>query len=140
MQSWTEMFGVVETALPILFVVILGILAATAAGGLLRTFGNRSQPVLSVHSVIVGKRTEVSHRHDTDTSVSRSDTKYYMTFEVESGDRLEFVVSGVEYGQCAEGDEGKLTFQGRRFYGFERSVRTYRTELQEYRKFHSSGY
>jgi hypothetical protein len=133
------MFGVVETALPILFVVIVGILAATAAGGLLRAIENHRQPVLSVHSVIVGKRTEVSHRHDTDTSVNRSDTKYYMTFEVESGDRLEFAVSGVEYGQCAEGDEGKLTFQGRRYYGFERSVRTYRTELQEYRKFHSSG-
>ncbi|WP_068785670.1 DUF2500 domain-containing protein [Paenibacillus phocaensis] len=139
MQSWTEMFGVVETALPILFVVIIGILAVTATGGILRAIGNQKQPVLSVQSVIVGKRTEVSHRHDTDTSVNRTDTKYYMTFEVESGDRLEFVVSGVEYGQCAEGDEGKLTFQGRRFHGFERAGRTYRTELQEYRKSHSSG-
>ncbi|MDU2241924.1 MAG: DUF2500 domain-containing protein [Paenibacillus sp.] len=139
MQSWTEMFGVVETALPVLFVVIIGILAVTVAGGLLRTIGNNKQPVLSVHSVIVGKRTEVSHRHDTDTSVNRSDTKYYLTFEVESGDRLEFAVSGTEYGQCAEGDEGKLTFQGRRYHGFERAGRTYRTELQEYRKSHSSG-
>ncbi|MGG6311133.1 DUF2500 domain-containing protein [Paenibacillus macerans] len=139
MQSWTEMFGVMETALPVLFVVIAGIILISAAGGLLRALGGNRQPVLSVSSVIVGKRTEVTHRHDTDTSVNRSDTKYYLTFEVESGDRLEFAVTGLEYGQCAEGDEGKLTFQGRRYHGFERAGRTYRTELQDYRKSHSSG-
>lgn len=139
MQSWAEMFGVMETALPVLFAVLSGIVLISAAGGLLRALGSNRQPVLSVTSVIVGKRTEVSHRHDTDTSVNRSDTKYYVTFEVESGDRLEFAVTGLEYGQCAEGDEGKLTFQGRRYRGFERIARTYRTELQEYRKYHSSG-
>lgn len=139
MQPWTEMFEMIEGGLPILLFVLMGLVVLTAAGGLLKSLSNSNYPVLSVTSVIVGKRTEVMHRHDTDTSVSRSDTKYYVTFEVESGDRLEFAVTGLEYGQCAEGDEGKLTFQGRRYHGFERVVRAYATELSEYRNYHSSG-
>ncbi|MCM3702681.1 DUF2500 domain-containing protein [Paenibacillus macerans] len=138
MQSWVEMFDMMETALPILLVVLTAIVVISAAGGVWRFFASSRQPVLSVNSVIVGKRTEVSHRHDTETSVNRSDTKYYITFEVESGDRLEFVVNGLEYGQCAEGDEGKLTFQGQRYHSFERVRNTHRTEVQEFRKYRST--
>lgn len=45
---------------------------------------------------------------------------YYVTFQFESGDRMEFQVYGSEYGMLAEGDEGKLTFQGTRYLSFER--------------------
>lgn len=51
---------------------------------------------------------------------SSSSTSYYVTFQVESGDRIEFLVAEMEYGMLAEGDEGKLTFQGKRFKGFDR--------------------
>ena len=44
------------------------------------------------------------------------------TFDVESGDQMEFSVYGEEYGMLAEGDEGKLTFQGSRYLGFERAI------------------
>ncbi|RCX23604.1 uncharacterized protein DUF2500 [Fontibacillus phaseoli] len=135
MQSWMEMFGVMNTAFPIFIVVILGIIVLTAAGGLKRHLSNNRQPVLIVSSVIVSKRTEVTHRHDTELSINRSDSKYYLTFEVESGDRMEFLVSGQEYGQCSEGDEGKLTFQGSRYFGFERLSKTYHAALQEYRHY-----
>jgi len=131
MESWAEMLGVMNTAFPIFLVVIFGVILLTSASGIRRYFANNRQPVLSVTSIIVGKRTEVSHRHDTEMSVNRSDTKYFVTFEVESGDRLEFAVSGQEYGQCSEGDKGKLTFQGSRYYGFERLSRTY-LGLHEY--------
>lgn len=47
-------------------------------------------------------------------------TSYYATFQVESGDRMELHVSGAEYGMLAEGDTGKLTFQGTRYLGFVR--------------------
>ncbi|MNJ74498.1 hypothetical protein D3C77_714380 [compost metagenome] len=50
---------------------------------------------------------------------------------MESGDRLEFPVSGTEYGQCAEGDQGKLSFQGKRYLGFERSAKMYLTDYEE---------
>lgn len=49
-----------------------------------------------------------------------SSTSYYVTFQVESGDRMELQVSGREYGMLAEGDIGKLTFQGTRYLSFER--------------------
>ena len=43
-----------------------------------------------------------------------------MTFQVESGDRMELSMTGTEYGMLAEGDRGKLSFQGTRYLGFER--------------------
>ena len=46
--------------------------------------------------------------------------RYYVTFQVESGDRMEFEVSGTEYGMLAEGDSGELTFQGTRYLNFRR--------------------
>jgi len=49
-----------------------------------------------------------------------ANTTYYVTFEVESGDRMEFKVSDKEYGMLAEGDKGKLTFQGSRYKEFTR--------------------
>ena len=52
--------------------------------------------------------------------MSHTSTTYYATFQVESGDRMEFSVSGAEYGMLAEGDQGSLTFQGTRYLGFER--------------------
>lgn len=50
-----------------------------------------------------------------------SSTTYYATFQVESGDRLELCVSGGESGLLVEGDRDRLTFQGARYLGFERS-------------------
>ena len=49
-----------------------------------------------------------------------TNTTYYVTFEVESGDRMEMNVRGSEYRMLAEGDVGKLTFQGTRYLNFER--------------------
>lgn len=47
-------------------------------------------------------------------------SKYFVTFEFESGDRVEMPVDGSEYGLLVEGDTGKLTFQGTRYLGFSR--------------------
>ena len=44
-----------------------------------------------------------------------------VTFQVESGDRMEFEVDGSDYGLLVQGDIGKLSFQGTRYLGFERS-------------------
>ena len=51
---------------------------------------------------------------------SNNQSPRYVTFQVESGDRMEFCVPGKEYGMLAEGDTGKLMFQGTRYLGFER--------------------
>ena len=48
-------------------------------------------------------------------------TTYYVTFQVESGDRMELAVDGEDYGMLVEGDRGRLSFQGTRYLGFERN-------------------
>ncbi|MCI8615291.1 MAG: DUF2500 domain-containing protein [Lachnospiraceae bacterium] len=90
---------------------------------------NNNSPRLNVTAEIVAKRTDVSHHshalagdgtgaHGYSTTFS---TAYYVTFQVESGDRMEFSVNGSEYGMLAEGDTGKLYFQGTRYLSFERA-------------------
>ena len=55
-------------------------------------------------------------------------TTYYVTFQVESGDRMELHVAGHEFGMLIEGDRGMLTFQGIRYLGFERKLDAYDSE------------
>ena len=83
---------------------------------------NNKSPVLSVAAVVVTKRTDVHHQLDTSNGRNNnsSPTTYYVTFEVESGDRIELKVSGKEYGMLVEQDSGILTFQGTRYLDFER--------------------
>jgi hypothetical protein len=86
---------------------------------------NNASPVLTVEATVVTKRADVRyHHHTTETSMhhTTSHTSYYVTFEVASGDRMEFAVPATEYGMIVEQDKGKLTFQGTRFLGFERSM------------------
>lgn len=89
---------------------------------------NNKAPRLAVEARILSKRTDVTHhQHPVGGDVSgahgfhtSTSTDYYVTFEVESGDRMEFHVDGNEYGRLLEGDFGKLYFQGTRYLGFER--------------------
>lgn len=89
---------------------------------------NNHSPRLNVSARVVAKRTEVSHhQHPNNGDMSgshgystTSSTFYYVTFEVDSGDRIEFSMSGSEYGMLIEGDAGTLNFQGTRYLGFER--------------------
>lgn len=83
-------------------------------------------PRLTVDATIVAKRMDVTHHHHANPGNaahhSSSSTCYYVTFQVESGDRMELQVKGNEYGMLVEGDYGKLSFQGTRYLGFERQV------------------
>ena len=85
---------------------------------------NNNSPRLTVPARAVAKRQSVSH-HDhvgnDGMTNHHTSTSYYVTFEVESGDRMELHVTGSEYGMIAEGDYGKLSFQGTRYLSFERA-------------------
>ncbi|WP_312281267.1 DUF2500 domain-containing protein [Oscillibacter sp.] len=108
-----------------MFVVMIGILITRAAKGAQQWKKNNDSPVLTVDATIVAKRSDVSHHHHTganDMPYTSSSTTYYVTFQVASGDRMEFTVQGTEYGMLTEQDTGKLTFQGTRYLEFERSV------------------
>lgn len=102
----------------IVFIMVMCVFIFTIAKGLSQWNRNNHSPRLSVPARIITKRQEVHHHHH-DNHMSSS-TSYYVTFQVESGDRLELSVNGWEYGQLAEEDFGKLTFQGTRYLGFER--------------------
>ncbi len=82
------------------------------------TSRNRKSPQVSVPAKVLGKRTKHARHRDHLGAVY-----YYATFEVESGDRIEFYIPMNEYGLLFEGDEGILTFQGTQFKGFSRKKR-----------------
>ena len=119
------MFDFVGTVMPIFIIVIVAILLLSAGKSILQWNNNNRQPLLTVDSCIVSKRNEVKqhYNHQNDQVTSYTRTSYYITFEVGSGDRIEFIVDGDEYGLCAEGDKGQLTFQGTRYLGFHRNPR-----------------
>ena len=72
--------------------------------------------------MVVAKRTNVSRHHHGGVNEHHhhTSTTYYVTFQVDSGDRMELYVAGHEYGMLIEGDQGMLSFQGTRYLGFER--------------------
>ena len=105
---------------PLVFLVVLGMMLFTVVSNLRTWSKNNASPRLTVPATVVAKRTNVS-RHHTDKAMAHTFTTYYATFQVESGDRMELRLNGTEYGQLAEGDTGKLSFQGTRYLSFERS-------------------
>ena len=109
------MFGIMFT---LMFILVFGIFLVTIVRGIGQWNKNNNSPRLTVPATVVSKRTNVSyHHHDHHTHHS---TSYYVTFQVDSGDRMELHMSGQEYGMLVEGDKGNLSFQGTRYLGFER--------------------
>lgn len=107
----------------IVFCLVIGGFIFTIVSSIKTTRYNNAQPVLTVWSKVVAKRTSVSsHNHQVNDNIHHTShsTTYYITFEVESGDRMEFRINSDEFGMLVEGDTGKLTFQGTRYKGFER--------------------
>lgn len=115
-DMFTIMFSIV-------FVIVIGMFIVTAIRGIGEWNKNNHSPRLTVIATAVAKRTNVSHHHHGGVNEHHhhhTSTSYYVTFQVESGDRMELQVSGQEYGMVVEGDVGNLTFQGTRYLGFER--------------------
>ena len=114
-------FGIMFT---IVFVLVIGTFIVIAVKGIGQWNKNNQSPRLTVPATVVAKRTNVSHhRHGgvNDHHHHHTSTSYYVTFQVESGDRMELHVAGTEYGLLIEGDRGNLTFQGTRYLGFDRT-------------------
>ena len=116
------MFLIVPIIIAVVFVIVIGTFIVRAIQGAKQWRENNQSPVLSVAAVVITKRSDVHHHSGTSNGISNnsSSTTYYITFEVESGDRIEFKVGGKDYGIFVEQDSGILTFQGTRFLDFER--------------------
>ena len=117
------LFQAAPIFIAVVFVIVLGLIIFRMINGARQWNANNHQPVLTVPAVIVSKRTKVSrHNHNNGGNMSHTtSTSYFVTFEVESGDRMELHVHGRDYGLLAENDKGQLTFQGTRFKGFKRA-------------------
>lgn len=105
---------------PIMFIfVFVGVIAifaiviATLVKAAKQERSNRNAPVLAVEATVVAKRMHV--RGD------NSFTRYYATFQVPHGGRMELSVPTDEFGYLVEGDNGVLTFQGTQYISFIRN-------------------
>lgn len=113
----------------IVFLFIMGTFIVILVKGIGEWSRNNHSPRLRVPVTVIAKRTNVSHHRHANAGDatgshgyhSSSSTSYYVTFQVESGDRMEFHIPGHEFGLLIEGDRGNLSFQGSRYLGFERT-------------------
>ena len=119
-------FVIFQIMFTLVFVIVIGMFIVIAAKGISQWNKNNHSPRLTVPATIVAKRTNVSHHHHNHAGAgmhhTTHSTTYYVTFQVESGDRMELHVAGHEFGMLIEGDRGMLTFQGTRYLGFERKL------------------
>ena len=117
-------FDLFQIMFSLVFFLVIGMFVVMAVKGIREWNKNNHSPRLTVPATVVAKRTNVSHHHHnhggTGMHHTTHSTTYYVTFQVESGDRMELHVAGYEFGLLVEGDQGKLTFQGTRYLGFER--------------------
>ena len=126
-------FTIFQIMFTLVFVVVIGTFIVIAVKGISQWNKNNHSPRLKVPATVVAKRTNVSrhHHHDhggTGMHHTTHSTTYYVTFQVESGDRMELHVAGHEFGMLIEGDKGMLSFQGTRYLGFERKLDVYDSE------------
>ena len=104
-----------------IFVVLFFILFfAVIAKNVGQWFKNENSPRLTVPAKIVDMRRHTHHHHS--NGHHHHTHTYHVTFEVESGDRMELKVSRNEYGMLVVGDSGRVSFQGTRYLGFEQGL------------------
>ena len=121
-------FGLFQIMFFLMFALFVVLFISAIVRGIGEWNKNNHSPKLTVPVVVVAKRTKVSrHRHANAGDASgahgyhtSTSTSFYVTFQVESGDRMELHVSGTQFGLMVEGDRGMLTFQGTRFLDFQR--------------------
>lgn len=104
----------------LVFILIVGFFVFTVVRMISRSRKNASSPRITAPATLVAKRYSV-RVNDAGATMGHAYNHYYMTFEFESGDRMEFSVPSDIFGLSVEGDRGKLTFQGTAFVGFERT-------------------
>ncbi len=83
---------------------------------------NNRSPIMSVAATVEGKRVSknpVTNRMANGHQYITFTTTHYVAFQTETGELMEFPVSGSEYECLTSGQFGILTYQGTRYHGFE---------------------
>ena len=112
-------FSLMSLLFPVMFLLVFGMILVTLFRGLKEWNRNNQSPRLTVEARVVSRRTDF-RRRDGSNGPRTTHTRYFATFEVPSGDRMELELQGHAYGMLVEGDQGRLSFQGTRYLGFER--------------------
>ena len=120
------MENAIQTLLPGFFilitVVILGMLVYLTLKGVKEQRANDAAPIVTVEAKVKAKRIAVHHSahqqsmNGVPLMAKSHHTTYYATFGLE----LELQVSQGQFQQLTEGEQGKLTYQRKRFHRFER--------------------
>lgn len=106
------LFTIIPLLVAVGFIIVIITIIVIIATSLKRGIKNNNSPILTDAAKVVAKRMHVQGEP--------SHTTYFVTFEIQLNERIEFKVSGKEYGQLAEFDIGILTYQGTRYLSFER--------------------
>ena len=105
----------------LIFGLAFGLIIASFVRSAKQWNKNNHSPRLTVDAKVIARRAEIRRRNTAgEHHHYASSTRYFVTFQVESGDRMELQLEGTQYGLLVEGDEGRLTFQGTRFLDFQR--------------------
>jgi NADH:ubiquinone oxidoreductase subunit 3 (subunit A) len=112
------MFNSIPIFVGLIFVIVIGIFIFTIGKGISEYASNKSKAVETKPARVIGKRPHTWGG----TGNTSAHTSYYMTFELENGERLEMPVKSNFYGMHVEGDVGMLTYQGTQMIGFERET------------------
>lgn len=75
-----------------------------------------SSPRLQKEARVIDKRTQLM------SIGTRAPQRYFVTFQLPDGDRIELAVPTSQAGMLVVGDEGRLDWQGSRYLGFAREI------------------
>ena len=121
LSVFSGMFALSQFMFFIVFALVIAVFVFVFVSHISRERKNDRSPRITVAATVVAKRTHYSGGSRTGSVHYSGRTRYFVTFQVESGDRTELPVYGEEYGLLAEGDRGMLTFQGTRYISFQRT-------------------
>ena len=123
-SGFYTMFSILPLVVMIGFIIVFIIIIVTILKNIMIWNKNNHSLQLTVSATIVSKRILYRRRANANDITGmhghQTISSYYITFEFESGDRMEFSVDSSEYGLLVEGDTGNLCFQGTRYLSFER--------------------
>lgn len=115
LTEYLMQFGILGITVAFIFIFAILVICFVFVQLLSHGRENSRSPKLTVFASVVDKRIHYSRYIN-----AMDSSEFYVTFEVESGDRLVFDVTELEFGHLIEGDNGLLTFKGNRFIGFKR--------------------
>lgn len=119
-------FAIFQIMVPVFLVLLIGVIIFLNIKEIYDYHHSNKKPVLTVPAKVINKRAQVIHHlHQIEIHLYYpTSTYYFVTFELETGENIEFEISGIEYSSIFEEDYGNLTYQGIDLLHFAKKVST----------------